>query len=222
MALKKKSEETNTTAPAADEKEVATRQSTAVSTDAGGSVFVTNSALVEAVHDAEWGTFPSVVASNGTHMCGEDDLGKILQFQAIVAKDVWKMTPGSNDEEAKEFFTVSYDGPEELEEAKQEAIASGYDKAAIKKYIDIIAIITDCDNAAYVGETITLQLAPSSQFTWKPLAGKLKMMAALGKLKAMPIMGDPDLGTAVVFQSTANPKKWKGNSYTAFDFEVAK
>ena len=57
----------------------------------GSSVFITNPDFLDAVADATYGTFKSVVASNGTHMIsGSDiDLGKILKFQAIVAKDVW-------------------------------------------------------------------------------------------------------------------------------------
>ena len=189
------------------------------------SVFISNPDFLDAVAGATYGMFQSVVASNGTHQAGDLDLGKTLKFQAIVANEVKKITPGSNDEEAKEYFAVSEDGIKVgdgrlLDDALQDAIDAGYDKAAIKKYIDVIALVVECDNDDFVGETITLQLSPSSQFTWRPLEGKCKMKAALGRLAAEPIAGNPELGSAVVFTSVATPTKWKGNSFTKFVFSI--
>lgn len=245
MALKSKSKETEENAENTDtntntqdggtqtseretqsEKSVAVRKPAGALSLAGGkSVFITNPDFLSAVVDAEYGTFPSVVASNGAHMMGEVNLGKEIKFQGIVQKDVWKVTPGSNDDEAKDYFAVSHDGETttkgvSLEDALQEALDAGYSKAAIKKYIDIICVLVDCDSEAHIGETITLQLAPSSVFAWKPIAGRVKMRAAMGKLEATPIMGDPELGSAVVFTSTAEPTKVKGNNFTKFLFSV--
>lgn len=238
MALlsKKKSEETTNTESTATSTETQTQQAAppAVKKEAGapmmikgGSVFITNPAFLDAVADAEYGTFKSVVASNGTHMVsGSDtDLGKVLKFQAIVANPVWKIVPGSNDEEAKDYFRVSKDGVTcndgtDIQEALQEAIDAGYEKASIKEYIDVICVVVDCADESFIGETITLQLAPSSQFTWRPLAGKCKMKAAMGKLEAEPVLGDPELGSAVIFTSTAKPTTFKGNSFTKMEFSI--
>lgn len=246
MALKSKSKETaeNTAAQTEENqapetqqeetkteqtKEVAVRKTASAPSLVGGATaFINNPDILDAVADASYGTFPSIVASNGTHMVsggGSVDLGKVLKFQAIVAKPVWKVTPGSNDDEAKDYFSVSSDGEttnqgQPIEEALQDALDAGYSKAAIKEYIDVICIIVDCADEDYIGETMTLQLSPSSQFTWKPLAGRCKMKAAMGKLEAVPVMGDPDLGTAVVFTSTATPTSYKGNSFTKLEFSV--
>lgn len=219
--------EKTTTTKASEKKEVATKQTAPVPAKlaTGASVFITDPGILDAVAGATYGMFPSVTASNGTHMCGNDDLGKTLKFQAILAKDVWKVAPGSNDEEAKDYFAVSDDGEvtndgKDIQEALQDALDAGYSKAAIKKYIDVICIVANSDNEDFIGETLTLQLSPSSQFTWKPLSGRCKMKAALGKLKAEPVVGAEHLGNVVVFTSVATPTKYKGNDYTKFEFSV--
>lgn len=213
-----------------DTKEVATHDAPNPLAEASpsSSVFITNPLFLDAVADAEYGTFTSIVASNGTHMVSgtEDDLGKVVKFQVIVAKNVWKVVPGSSDEEAKDYFCVSDDGiitndGRDINDAVQTAIDAGYEKASVKKYIDVICLVTDCDNDDFVGETVTLQLAPSSQYTWKPLSGKCKMAQALGKLKAQPIAGNAELGSAVIFSSTATPTTWKGQNFTKFIFALA-
>ncbi len=235
MSLRSKQTEdkakTENETPEVDEtalKEVATKPASEVVVG-GSSVFITNPDFLDAVADATYGTFKSVVASNGTHMIsGSDiDLGKILKFQAIVAKDVWKVTPGSSDEESKDYFKVSNDGEvtndgQDINEALQDALDAGYSKAKISKYVDVICLIVECGNDDFIGETITLQLAPSSQFTWGPLAGKCKMAKAMGRLKSQPIAGDPELGSAVIFVSTATPTSWKGNSFTKLEFALDK
>ncbi len=225
----KKEEPTITTeesAPEMEVGEVVVKEST--STPAllsAHSVFIANSMFIEAVQDASYGTFPSVTANNGTHQSGEHDLGKVIKFQAIISNNVVKVIPGSNDEEAKEFFAVSADGEfvkdgRSVQEAVQDAKDAGYEKASAKDYVDVICIITECDNPDFVNETVTLQLAPTSIYTWRQLEGRCKMQAALKKLVSSPVMGDKDLGMAVVFTSTATPTSWKGNSFTKFVFSI--
>ena len=240
MALlnKKKSEDTATETNETTAPETPATETTAVATKAKSemvvapelknSVFITNPLFLEAVAGADWGTFPSIIATNGTHMVSGSngaDLGKVLKFQAILANTVWKIVPGSSDEEAKDYFKVSKDGEvcndgQDIQEALQDALDAGYSKASIKEYVDVICIITECADADYVGETMTLQLAPSSQYTWRPLAGKCKMKAAMGKLEAEPVLGDPTLGSAVVFTSTAKPTSYKGNNFTKLEFSI--
>lgn len=211
--------------PVEETTEVATTGGTAPSLLSGYSVFVNNPAFIEAVTGASYGTYPSITASNGTHMSGGQDLGKTIKFQAILANDVVKVVPGSNDEEAKEYFEVSADGEfvrdgRSVAQAVQDAKDAGYAKAAAKDYIDVICIITECENENFLNETMTLQLAPSSQYTWRQLEGRCKMQAAMKKLVSDPVMGNPELGTAVQFTSTATPTSWKGNSYTKFEFSI--
>ncbi len=212
-------EETTTT-------EVTVRESAAPPAPAVlSSIFITNPIFQDAVAGAKYRTFPSVVASGGSHMQGENDLGKELKFQAILVKAVKKVIPGSNDDEASDYFAVSEDGESvndgrSLEEALQDAKDAGYDKAKIKDYLDVIVLVTECVNKDFIGETLTLQLSPSSCYSWEPLEGQCKMKAALGKLEAVPIAGNPDLGTAVVFTSTATNSKKGTNNWTKFVFTL--
>jgi len=198
----------------------------AVSTDIA-SVFINNPAMVDAAQNATYGVFTSVTANNGTHTAGEEDLGKEIDFQAIIQKEILKLIPGSNDEEATEFFCTSTDGTYSdrdgilMVDLVEECKDAGYPKAKLTKYIDIVSRVVSCENSDFVGEIVTLQLAPSSQYTWNPLAGKLKMQAAMGNLKATPINPDnPSLGSAVVFHSIATPTKYKGNNFTKFIFSI--
>jgi len=224
----KKEEATTTTEEKAQEEEagkVVVKESSSPALLSEHSVFIANPMFIEAVQNASYGTFPSVTANNGTHMAGENDLGKVLKFQAIISNNVVKVIPGSNDEEAKEFFAVSADGEfvkdgRSVQEAVQDAKDAGYEKASAKDYVDVICIITECDNPDFVNETVTLQLAPTSIYTWRQLEGRCKMQAALKKLVSSPVMGDEGLGMAVVFTSTATPTSWKGNSFTKFVFSI--
>jgi hypothetical protein len=217
MALKKKAANTEAEAtPTADVPATKTEaKAPAVST--GNTVFVNSQDLIEACDDAEFGTFLNVSASNGTHMAGDVDLGKEIEFQVILQKDVWKMSANDNSEEAREYFATSYEGEADLEDAKQEAIDAGYAKAGIKKYLELYAMIVDCEDAEMVGEVVVLNLAPSSVREWKPLSGKLKVRAAMGKLQTTEVVpGAP----AVVFKSVATPTSWKGNNYSVFKYSI--
>ena len=227
MALKKKASEKKTvesieTIETVESAAVAATEepakAPALSTPAG-NVFINNESLIEACTEAEFGTFVQLAASNGTHMgSDEKDYGKEIKFQGIIQRNVWKMSPGETGEEATEYFQVSYAGPEELEDAKAEAIEAGYDRADIRKYIELFGLITECEgNPDAEGEVVILSLSPSSIRNWKPLEGKLRVKAAFGKLKAQEVIpGCP----AVVFKSVATPVSWKGNNYTAFNFEI--
>ncbi len=230
MSLRDKSKADKVEAPAAEvetpKAEVVVRnEAPAPALMSEHSVFITNPLFIDAVQDAAYGTFPSITANNGTHMAGDRDLGKILKFQAIVSNNIVKVIPGSNDEEAKEYFAVSADGEfvkdgRSVQEAIQDAKDAGYEKATSKDYIDVICMITECDDDDFVGETVTLQLAPTSIYTWRQLEGRCKMQAALKKLVSSPVMGDESLGMAVVFTSTATATSWKGNSFTKFVFSI--
>lgn len=251
MALKAKAQKTDETVEETTEETTKVEKSTAPKTkpaktkevatkeDAGAvvehdpakaSVFITNPDFIEAVSDANYGDFPSIVASNGSHeVAGEssDDLGKVVKFQAIVAKPVFKLIPGVDDEESKDYFQVSTDGEtvpdgRSLEEALEDAVEAGYENAAIKEYVDVTALIVESGNDDYVGETVVFQLAPSSKWNWSKLEKKVKMKAALRKLEATPIAGNPELGTAVVFTSTAVSAKVQGSSktYTKFEYTI--
>lgn len=229
MTLKKKDAEANENAnndkSQTPDKTAQTNKKTAVAKSvgsvpavAGASVFIAEPNLVETCEDAEWDTFSSISASSGTHYTNKkDDLGKSLEFQVVLQRPCWKMSANSNDEEAKDYFETSLLGPEDLETAKQEAIDAGYEKAAIKKYFELFIIITNCENADFIGEMFCMNLAPSSVRNWKPLEGKLKVKAAMKKLSTTEVIPEYP---AVTFKSIAKPASWDGNNYTVFEFEI--
>jgi len=222
MALKNtaKKESVDQTEASTTEAEVpeASTASNALAENAVGDVFIKNETLVSACASADWGTFLAVTGSNGTHDGSDDlDLGKEIEFQVVVQRDVWKMSPNSSDDESREYFASSYEGEEDLEDAKQEAIEAGYESAGIKKYLELYVLLTKCDIVDMIGEVICMNLAPSSVREWKPLAGKLTVKAAMGKLNYTEVIpGSP----AVTFKSVATPGKWKGNKYTYFKFSI--
>jgi len=99
-----------------------------------------------------------------------------------------------------------------------EAIDAGYEKAAVKKYLVLYALVIKCDETPDMeGEVICMNLSPSSMKEWKPLAGKLTVRAALGKLQTSEVIpGSP----AVTFRSVASPGNWKGKKYSYFRFQI--
>jgi len=181
------------------------------------NIFIKNDDLITVCQEAEYGTFPQFSASNGTIMNSEMNLGSEIEFQVITAKDVWKMSTGSNDEEAKEYFDVSYEGEEALEGALEEAIEAGYDKASIKKYLDLYVFITSCNEEDMVNEIAVLSLSPSSLFNWRKLSGKLQSKAVLGMLNTTEVIPD---APAVTFRAKAKPTSYKGNNYTVMEFSI--
>ncbi|RUM44356.1 MAG: hypothetical protein DSY80_04475 [Desulfocapsa sp.] len=221
MALKKavKEDEERTETPSPEDQVPETSTSTkTLAKNMVGDVFIKNDTLVGACVSADWGTFLPVTGSNGTHDGADDlDLGKELEFQVVVQRNVWKMSPNSPDDESREYFASSYEGEEDLEDAKQEAIEAGYENAGVKKYLELYVLLTKCTIVDMIGEVVCLNLAPSSVREWKPLAGKLTVKAAMGKLNYTEVIpGSP----AVTFRSVATPGKWKGNKYTYFKFSI--
>ncbi len=238
MALKSKKEQSteetpvvetpnvDTTETVKETTEVATRPENVVAiSTTKATAFVMDPEILEIVSDATYGDFPSVTAANGTHMCNKEDIGKELKFQAIIAKEKKIIAPGETGEEAKEYFEASEDGEtvsdgRSLDEALQDAIDAGYEKATIRDYIDVIALVIECEDEDMIGETVVIQLAPSSQFSWRRLEKTTKMKALTGKVEAVPVMGDEKRGLAVVFTCTAKATSYKGNNYTKFEFSA--
>lgn len=216
----------------AETKEVAVKQDAPAPAKAKSAgvkdLCVTNVDLVDAVSDAEYGDFPSVVASGG-HMVTDAagtkvNLGETLKFQVVAVNTIYKMIPGSDDDEAKQYFGAS-SNKDDLLEKLGEAKADGLTKAEIKEYKDIICIITDCDKNGddWISEMVTLQLAPTSQWGWDKLYKQVKVKLITKKVKVKAVYGDAEeFGSAVEFTSVATPTTSKkgGKNYTKFVFSV--
>ena len=228
MALKKAAKNTETEdkttteaptpEPEATAPAVAPKPETPVPTSGPSSVYIKNDDQQAACSAAEYGTFVAVSASNGEFAGQDISLGKEMEFQVVVQRDVWKLSANDDSDEAREYFTVSYEGEEDLSEALAETIDAGYEKASVKKYLELYALVTKCkDNSDMEGEVICLNLSPSSMREWGPLAGKLTVRAALGKLQTSEVIpGSP----AVTFRAVATPGTWKGKKYTYAKFFI--
>lgn len=193
-------------------KTIAKRESTAIMS--GKGIFIDNPQLQEVAEEAEFGDLPKIVPTQGIlkDQDSKEKLGEYVDFQPVYAKTRWCVSPGSNDEESKEYFVVDYDSPDNLQDALKEAQSAGYNKAAIKRYLEVYGLIVNCEKESdFVGELVQFQLAPSSVRQWKKFANKLKVQAALGKLKGN-----------IIIRARAIPDSWDGNDFTRFGFELVK
>ena len=199
-------------------KEVAVRESAGTPSTING-FWLGNADVQELVSNAEYGDFPQIIATSGTFKDSNAGvvLGDEIFFKPIQARVKMVCSPGSNDDEAKEFFAavpegeLSFDG-RTIEQCLEDAKAAGYEKASIKKYVDLYALIESNPNGKtdYSGEFVSLQLAPMSLIAWNRFSKKMQMKLAFGQLE----LNEPVTITAVATPATTANKK----EYTHFNF----
>ena len=205
---------------AAETKEVATRTSTSVSTAPTG-IWYTNDVIREVVDTAEYGDFPQIIAAQGElteNGTAGKTAGKWIAFRPIQAKVKKVCAPGSQDEEAKEYFAACYEGEvtmdgRTIEECLEDAKSAGYDKASIKDYIDLYALVVGQEtNDHLIDEVVVMQLSPMSKIEWRKFSKKLEMQAAFGKLQ---------VGEDFTIKAVAKTAKNKSNqNYSHYTFEL--
>ena len=110
MTLRKKNAEA---APVKKEKapkttEIVKKESSAPPTISAGTMFVQNPDVVEALSDSM--DLPMIYASDGTHMCNGEDIGKTFTYFPVSQKIAYKMDPCDQSAEAKELVKWSEDG----------------------------------------------------------------------------------------------------------------
>lgn len=204
-----------------ENKEVAVKQETGAVAASTGFWF-TNPVVQSVVDSASYGDFPQLVATGGClQEAGADgrSLGKWVAFKPIQAKIKSICSPNSNDDEAKEYFAAAYEGEltmdgRTIEDCVDEAKAAGYEKADIKKYIDLFAYVVSQEEGEFlIDEVVVMQLSPMSVIEWRKFSKKLEMQAAFGKLALD--------GECVVKAVAANAKNKAGKGYTKYTFEMA-
>jgi hypothetical protein len=217
-------------------KEVVVKEETdvpAVFDSSKVTAYVAVPAIREVVDEMDIYDAPIVKANNGSHE-GSDgtynfDLGKVIKFQAVKSLKYKRLAfdDQGDPDEAKNYFAgcpeggLTWDG-KTIKEAKEDAIEAGYTDAQIRDYVYVYALILECEDEDFIGEVVAIQMSVSSWIPWSKLEKKIKMKAALGKLKGEPVAGDPENGLAVVFESTATGAKNKqGKSYTKFVTKLA-
>lgn len=216
-------QEAVTEAEIAETKEVAVKQEAGAVATASTGFWFTNPDVQSVVDSASYGDFPSVVATGGAlQEAGANgrSLGKWVAFKPIQAKVKLVCSPNSNDDEAKEYFAAAYEGEltldgRSIEDCVAEAKAAGYEKADVKKYIDLFAYVVSHEegNGFMDDEVIVMQLSPMSVIEWSRFSKKLQMRAAFGKLQLE--------GECVVKAVAANDKNKAGKSFTKYTFEMA-
>ena len=205
---------------ATDTKEVATRTSTSMSAAPNG-IWYTNDVIQEVVNTAQYGDFPQIIAAQGElteNGTGGKTAGKWIAFRPIQAKVKKVCAPGSQGDEAKEYFAACYEGEttmdgRTIEECLEDAKGAGYDKASIKEYIDLYALVVGQEaNDHLVDEVVVMQLSPMSKIEWRKFSKKLEMQAAFGKLQ---------VGEDFTIKAVAKSAKNKSNqNYSHYTFEL--
>lgn len=168
-----------------------------------------------------FGSIPRYTASNGQVMDGDKKpVGAWIQIEPVSWNYTYMMATGSNDEEAKEYLKFSYDGEMctdgsmTLQQALQEAQAAGYDKAAIKRYIELFGIVLSAeklpDDSPAMGKLAMLSLSPESVKAWNGFKVQAAVQIKMGRMNPE----DMRVVTANVVVKT-----YGGNTFSCFNFE---
>ena len=210
--------------PKAETKEVTVKKETAVGAPGQQpSFWYTNPDVQELVDEAQYGDFPSIVATQGSFQTSQDkvDVGNIIEFKAIQAKHKLVCSPNSNDDEAKEYFAAAYVGETVLdgrtiEQCVEDAKAAGYDKADVKEYVDLFAMVeaNSSDKNDISGEFVILQLSPMSVVQWNKFSKRLRMQAAFKKLE---VTEPPTIRATATVATNANKKQYSHFSFALID-----
>ena len=206
----------------AETKEVAVKKEAGPVASGSSGFWFSNPMVQQVVETASFGDFPQIIASQGAFSEGGSsgkELGKYIMFRPIQAKVKKVCSPNSNDDEAKEYFAAAYVGEptmdgRSIEECLEDAKAAGYEKAAIKDYVDLFAYVVSCEtnSSDFADEVVILQLSPMSKIEWQKFSKKLEMKAAFNKLE------DKEFVIKAVAKATKN----KANqSFSHYTFELA-
>jgi hypothetical protein len=196
---------------------VAVKAAPTVPAGSKGSFYMNTPEMLQVVQEAQYGTFASLIASNGTILIADDktDIGKTVDFVVIAEKQKEVCSPGSNEPEAKEFFAAAYMGEltmdgRSIDECVQDAKDAGYTKADKKIYTDVFIMVQSA--GVLEGEVVMLQCAPMSLRTWNSFKAQLMMKAALGSAATD---GPPVIRATAVGATNANKQ-----SYTTYRFSL--
>lgn len=147
---------------------------------------------VETVKSFGPGAFPKITADLGGAVMDKEELGKSFVIALVSYNDRWLITPGSDDDEAKEFLKTSYDGTtiDDLNETAQEYVArlkseEGFSKASIRRYVDLWGILQSTELKGVLPEDdqnmVHIQLSPQSVAKWAAFQVNQSIKAAQGR-----------------------------------------
>lgn len=153
------------------------------------------------VQDLGAGAFPKVVANMGGFSLdrngAKEKLGKEIDFELISYNERIAVVPGVDGADAKKKVRYSYDGKTIRDEdlSVEEYLASlkdaGFEKASIKKYLEVWGMVVRKMDAKGVWtdipvdkqEIVQLQLSPQSVTRWKAFQVQFGMKISKGLVK---------------------------------------
>jgi hypothetical protein len=148
----------------------------------------------EDVQDLGAGAFPKVTADLGGLVIDRNgakkDLHEHIDLVLISYNERFAVTPGVDNAEAKKTVRYSYDGVtiRDEERSVEEYLkylkeVAGYDKATVKKYLEVwgqISAIGGVEVPVEDREIVQLQLSPQSVTRWKAFQVQLGLKLAQG------------------------------------------
>lgn len=189
-------------APKAAPAATATTTTLATRKQAGAMANVTDSVSLvkyEAAIDPTdfgYGDIPRIVANNNM-IFGPDKmrLGTYIDVQVLSYTPRWMVSPGSDDDAARELVRASYDGEtilhagedngRDLKEYLEELKQSGYPKAALKEYVDVFCLLVNTENqdqGALLQQEgmLNISLSPQSKGKFMAYVKQIKLTVMRG------------------------------------------
>lgn len=221
-------------APAPAQASKPTPTTTAVATRSAGavaqkpkSVNMLDYDLVGLLQDrlppVDFGEGVRLVGSNGQIMDGDKKLlGEAVVLTLLSWNDRWVLSPGENGAEAKEHARYSFDSvtttkgedvKEYLEMLRKEM---GYNKAALKNYVDLFGILEESSKPTeHIGSAVSVSLSPDSV---KALSGFRRDLVIKGMMGRLNVS---DLSLGIKIKIGTEVKSGNGNTWTRLVFSLA-
>lgn len=167
-----------------------------------------------AIPGVEFGVLPRLVGSNGNvQVKGSNALiGDVIGLQLLSWNNTWVVSPGDDTPEAKDAVAYSKDGVtiEESGQSVNEYLAflrtEGYEKANVKKYVELIGILTESAKPCeHTGDMVQVSLSPQAAKSFESYRLQASVKIRMGMLK-------PD--GLESFKIRAEVKTTAGNTYT--------
>lgn len=202
------------------ETAVATRKTGGLPAMKGALAEVALAHLKNKIPALDFGTLPRFKASPSGIKGDEGGLGMTCQITVVSYNDQYAVAP-NEDGAPKELCKFSLDGinltdgsgsvADHLKMLKEE----GYEKAAAKRYTDLIAILNDAEkDHEEIGNMVTFSLSPMSVKSFE----RYQLQTTV-KMSMNPAITQE---TAAQVTITAKPKSFSNKEFMMLDFSATK
>jgi hypothetical protein len=172
-------------------------------------------ALENRLPPVEFGEGTRLVGSNGQVMDSDKKLlGDNVTLLCMSWNKRFVISPGVDGEKAKQLARYSMDGKvtsqgEDVAEYLKDLKDQGYEKAALKEYVDLFGLLLAAGKATdHVGKAITISLSPDSVKAFSGFRLDLVVQGVTGRL---PEGLDPNAGIKLNVSTeikSAGPNTW--------------